>query len=285
MSDIITLKDSHIITDLLSERGGVKKTRITITDHYTGEVLQEIENKTLVPGSQMTACKQFGIDPVVEFPTYNQILGVEHSLEPYSVKPANEPITCLWCAGRSGYATAPGEILSVANTDRINAVDDIVPFRYVSEENDLDSDMRRIYFGRKKNPTTGMISYYWKAFDTLPQLHVRYLDGTEVTSNMYAINSSQQVEIYVEMRLSVTRLDFRSYFDYVLGWDKADISTISLLTGWYDRSICENPDAEEINKIYYKWYQDVLPFSKFNFKAEDLTNLDRAIDFNYQVFY
>lgn len=291
MSNKVLLKDYHNISDgvgnrTISERmkSGPVKTKIVITDHKTGKVLEEVENKILVPGSQMTACNQFGIDPVVYFPTYNQELGLENSFEPYTVQPFNDPITCLFCIGRGGAGSSPGETLVVSNTDRIEPKNDILPFRYVDPDNDLDDDQRKIYFGRKLEDN-GKIGYYFKAFDTLPQLHVRYLDGTEVTPSMYNIDSSQQVEVYVEMRLSVTRNDFREYFDKVIGWENADISTLSLLTAWYNDTICENPEAEDEYKVYYKWYQDVLPFSKFNFKRKDLLDLTEAVDFNYQVYY
>lgn len=287
MSQVLNLTDKHDIYDVLNHRmsAGPSKTVVKVIDHNTGEVLYEGSNRILVPGSQMAACKQFGLDPVVELPTYNSVLKLENSYEDYSKEPLNEPITCLWCVGRSGYLNGPGEVLVPANTDRMEPKNDLLPFRYVDRDHDLDIDQRNVYFGRQINEVTGMISYYFKAFDTLPQLHVRYLDGTEVTPLMYSIDSSQQVEVYVEMRLAVNRLDFRSYFDKVLGWDRATISSISLLTGWWDRHICENPDAEEADRIYYRWYQDVLPFTKYNFKEEELTDLDRAIDFNYQVFY
>ena len=266
------------------EKGGPVKTKIIIKDHDTGEILQEIENKILVPGSQSAACKQFGILPIVELPTYNSELGLENSLDPYSVQPTNEPITCLFCVGRDGFGTSPNEVFVVSNTDRIEPKDDILPFRYCDPANDLDKDQREVYFGRKIEES-GKIGYYFKAFDTEPQLHIRYLDGTEVTDKMWNIDSTQQIETYVEMRLTINRLDFRDYFDQVLGWDKADISTVSLLTTWYTRDIIENPEAEPEDQIKYRWYQDVLPFSKFNFEAESLTSLNRSIDFIYEIYY
>ena len=286
----ITIKDRHIITDNRSElyyrmSGGPTKTRIVITNHDTGEILAEGHNKILVPGSQITACNQFGLDQTVAFPTYNSILSLQNSGSDWAVTPLNTPITCLWCAGRDGYGTSANEIYVVSNTDRIEATNDIVPFRYVASDNDLSNELRSIYYGRHVDSTTGYISYYFKTFDTTPQLHIRYLDGTEVSANMYSIDSTQSVEVYVEMRLSVTKLDFRDYFDKVLGWDKADISTISLLTAWYNNTISENPTAAAADQIYYKWYQDVIPFSKWNFKAEDLSDKTKAIDFNYQVYY
>lgn len=287
----ISIKDSHTITDNMGNslrermKGGPSRTKIVITDHDTGEIIQTGSNKILVPGSQTTACKQFGLDQVVALPTYNSLLKLEHSLGDYEIQPYNEPITCLWCAGRGGADSSPNETNVVANTDRIEPVDDILPFRYVSPDNDLNKEQRAVYFGRQVDETTGWIKYFAKAFDTTPQLHVRYLDGTEVSSNMYNIDSSQIVEVYVEMRLSITRQDFRDYFDKVIGWENADVSTISLLTAWYDDTVCENPNAAKEDQVFYKWYQDIIPFSKWNFRAESLTDLTRAIDFNYQVYY
>lgn len=292
MSSII-LTDQHSIHDSIGGRNlidyrmsaGPKRTKIVITNHDTGEIIDEVSNKILVPGSQMTACKQFGIDYAVKIPTYNEELGLENSYDSYAEQPHNTPITCLFCVGRGGAGAAPGEIMVVSNIDRIEPENDILPFRYVDPSADLDDEQRAVYYGRKVEDS-GKIAYYFKTFDTTPQLHVRYLDGTEVTPSIYKIESSQQVEIFVEMRLSVSRFDFREYFDQVLGWDNADISTLSLLTAWYDNtSFCENPDAEPGFRKYYKWYQDVLPFSKFNFKRKDLIDLTEAVDFNYQIYY
>jgi hypothetical protein len=283
-------KERHEVKDQLNiiGQGIPKRTRIIAKDHDTGEVIGIYENKILVPGSQMTAAKLFGIEQKVIFPTYNTELGLENSLEPYpETQPLNPPIVCLWAAGRSGAGSADNEVNVVSTTDRIspalekettNLYTDIVPFRYVKPTDDLDDDERDYYYGRKifeEGTSSERIGYFFKAFDTEPQLHVRYLDGTEVTNTMYNVVSSQQVEVYVEMRLSVTKEDFRDYFDDVLGWDDANISTISLLLAWYDDTRGDT----------YRWYQDIIPYSKFNFAQEKLIDLNRAIDFNYQVYF
>ena len=290
----IILKDQHLPKDILINdaasiimrqmKGGIKKTKIIVIDHETGKVLDTGENKVLVPGSQVTACKQFGIEQVVPFPTYNFEMGLDNSFGPYEVQPYNTPITCLWCVGQSGYASTPGEIIAVDPKDRIAPVNDILPFRYVSTEDDLDYDQRQTYFGRK-SMVGNKIGYFFKKFDTEPMLHIRYLDGTEVGPEMWNVRTPQDVEVFVEMRLSVTRLDFRDYFDQVLGWENAFINTISLCTAWYRDDVEENPDAQSGDVVKYKWYQDIIPFTKFNFKNNDLTELNKAVDFIYQVYY
>lgn len=285
--EIKNLQDKHSILDACS-LGKPVRTKITAFDHETGEQIGQWENKILAPGSQMTASKMFGVEPSVIFPTYNTELELENSLPPFpDTQPTNEPIVCLWAAGRSGAGSADNEVNVVSTTDRISpkletdsdiVYRDIVPFRYVDPDEDLDLDERDFYFGRKvfnAETTNEKIAYFFKAFDVEPQLHVRYLDGTEVTNSMYEVVSSQFVEVYVEMRLSISKEDFRDYFDQVLGWDNANISTISLLYAWYDNGFGDT----------FKWYQDILPYSKFNFSQEQLKDLNRAIDFNYQIYF
>lgn len=285
----ITIHDSHDMKDHLGNvinesLGGIKKTKLKVIDRSTGEVIREGHNKVLVPGSQITACKQFGLEQAVAFPTYNSLLGLDNSHKDWEIQPANDPITCLWAVGRDGFDTSPNEVNIVTNTDRIEPVDDIVPFRYVPKNSSLSVEMRDIYFGKR---TMGDYEgYYFKKFDTQPQLHVRYIDGTEVTNKMYSVNTDQAVEVYVEFRLSVTRMDFREYFNRVLGWDKATISTLSLMTAWYDNiTWLEHPIEDPTKDIYYRYYQDIIPFTKWNFREIDLTDLTSGVDFIYQVYY
>ena len=290
---IVDIKDEGKMVDKLSinkviekrMQGGPKGTHIKIINKATGEVIDEGHNMVMLPGSQQAACKLFGLDQVVPVPTYNSMLGLDHTLgSDWSYQPYNDPIICLWAAGRNGYNNSANEVNALSNLDYITP-DTILPFRYVPKSEDLPQELRSVYFGRKTMPDSDYIAYYFKAPDTKPLLHIRYLDGTEVTSNLYSVDSSQIAEIWVESRLSVTRNDFRDYFDLVLGWDNADFSTISLLIGWYDNSIPEDPDASAADAVYYKWYQDVIPYSKWNFKAIDLTDLTEGVSFIYEVYF
>lgn len=254
------------------EGGGPKGTRILIKDHDTGEVLSDNHNKILISGAQFTACKQWGLDAVVPFPTYNEEFSLEGTLDYETVQPMNEPIICLFGVGQGGCGTSVSDVFPVRYTERIEPKD-MLPFRYVDEEHDLNDDMRKVYFGRYIDDN-GMIRYMFKAFDTEPQLHLRYLDGTEINEDLYNIDSSQNAECYVEVRLRITRLDFRDYFEKVTGWDNALINTLSLCYAWYDDTQGD-----------YIYYQQILPLSKLNFPTEWLVDLTKAIDIIYQVYY
>ena len=112
------VKDKVQIKDRLT--GGPKRTRIIMRDHNTGEIIWEGSNKILTPGSQISICKQFGLQQSVIFPTYNTELELDNSLNPFpDTQPYNDPITCLWCAGRSGAGSSANEVNVVSNVNRI----------------------------------------------------------------------------------------------------------------------------------------------------------------------
>ena len=255
-------------------KGGPKRTRILMKDHDTGEILGDFSNKIVITGSIFSAMKSFGIPTPVILPNYNEELGLENTLNYEQVLPKNDPVVCLFCIGDSGCGTTAKDVFTAKYTDRIEPIDDIIPFRYVDIGADINEDLRKYYFGRKVLNDENKIAYYFKSFDTTPQLHLRYTDGTQINDEMYNIDTTQAAECYVETRLRVTRNDFRDYFEQVRGWDNARISTLSLCYAWYDDSIDE-----------YRWYQQIYPYSKLNFSVEWLVDLTKAIDFIYQVFY
>lgn len=251
---------------------GPKSTLITISDGDTGEILGEYHNKVVITGSMFSAIKAFGVPSPVTLPNYNTELGLDNTLDYSTIKPKNDSIVCLFCVGDSGCGATQKDVFTANFTDRIEPINDIVPFRYVSKANDLNSDLRKYYFGRKTDGDK--IAYYFKSFDTVPQLHLRYTDGTQINSEMYFADTTQPAECFLETRLKITRDDFRDYFEQVLGWDKARISTLSLCYAWYDDSI-DN----------YKWYQEIYPYSKLNFPVEWLMDLTKSLSFNYKIFY
>jgi hypothetical protein len=281
--DLASIAGNKLLCERLSAKP--KKTRIVMRNHDTGEILGEYENKVLITGSQLNACAMFNLTPTVAFPSYNVEMNLDNSDDP-SEAPMNKPIVCLFAISDAGCGALPKDVYVSKFTDRIKpapadptSVDEfdpsmIMPFRYVDEAEDIDPDLRTMYFGRKTFTNLGKIGYYFKRFDTDPQLHLQYADGTQITPDMYISESDQEAECYVEMRLRITRLDFRDYFEEVLGWDRARISQMSLLTAWYDDTIDE-----------YVYYQNILPYTILNFTCQTLVDATVAIDIDYQIYY
>lgn len=263
--------EKNIILERL--HAGPKKTKIILTDHDTGKVLGEYHNKVLITGSVFSAANAFGISCPITIPNYNTEMKLDNSVKA-GTTPNNTPIICLFCVGDSGCGTTQKDVFTTKYTDRIDPDTDILPFRYVDTGKDLNDDMRKYYFGRKTLTDKNKIGYYFKTFDTTPQMHLRYTDGTQINDQIYNVTTTQTAECYVETRLRINRNDFRDYFEQVRGWDLARISTLSLCYAWYDDTI----DS-------YKWYQEIYPYTKLNFSVEWLVDLTKAIDFNYQVYY
>ena len=265
-------------------KAGPKKTKVTLVNSNTGETLGVFENKLCITGSQYNAMRAFGIQTAgVEFPNYNDEMKLDNTT---TVAPKNEPIVCLFCVSDTGCGSTPKDVKVSSYTDRIapcpvnpSNVSEfnsnmIMPFRFVDKENDLNDDLRKYYFGKKSFDILGKIGYYFKTFDTEPQLYVRYADGTPITPEMYNVHSEQTAECYIHTRLRITSLDFRDYFEQVLGWDKARISSLSLCYAWYDDTIDD-----------YVYYQDITPYTILYFSYQWLVDANVAIDILYDIYY
>jgi len=289
----ISLNDKHAIKDLINGNRDLvdrlaspKKTKITITDHYTGEVLGEYENKVVISGSMFSACKVFGIGTDLDLPSYNDEMKFDND-QPTTEEDFVKTKVQLFCIGDDGCGATQKDVYICNFTDRIEPLTDIndsedcigkiYPFRFQNIDDDLPEQLRDYYFGRKTYDGNGKIAYYFKAFDTVPELYVMYTDGTQVDDDMYYSDTEQVAECYVETRLRITRNDFRDFFAEIIGWENARISSLSLCYAWEYKVI---EDGKE-----HKYYQDIHPYTKLNFPFEPLVDLTKAIDFNYQVYY
>ena len=285
LNDIANIKDDAIIKTINERMScGAKGTKITLIDHESGKTLGEFENKIVITGSILNAQNVWGIEAPVKFPSYNSEMNLDNT-KSYQER-LNVPKVCLFCVDDSGCGTTPKDVYTGTYISRIKPApkdpssvsefksDMIMPFRFVSPNEDLNKDLRKYYFGRKTFSKLNKIGYYFKKFDTDPMMHIRYADGTQITENVYTYNSNQAAEVFVQVRLRITRLDFRDYFEQVLGWDKARISSVSLAYAWYDETI-DN----------YRWYQDIFPYSKLNFPYEHLVDATKGIDIVYNVYY
>lgn len=275
LKDIENIEDKILVSNIKNKvyrdlSNGIKRTCIKMTNLETGEV-SELHNRCVISGSIGAAVAMFNLEmPAV--PTYNQALELDNSLS--GATPLNPRTICLFGMGDDGCGTLDSDVITPSYIDRIPP-NKLYPFRYITPTaTDLDSDERKVYFGRKANGSTGTIAYYFKAFNDEPQLYLRYTDGTEINpSTMYNVITTQEAECFVKIDLSVSRLDFREYFEAMDMWDRARVSSLSLVYAWY---------TEEGG---YKYYQDIIPFTKLNFSFEKLVDSTKSLAFEYSLFF
>lgn len=287
MEKIFNLHDEMPIEDKIffQERlaSGPKGTRVRIKNSNTGEILFDGHNKTVIAGSQFMATRLWGIDNAVTLPNYNDELGIENVVQ---ATPDNLPVICLFCVGINGCGQENSQVYPVTYTSRIPP-GSLVPFRY-EKGIDLDDDLREMYFGRKYISEKDRYAYYYKAIDS-KQLHLQYVDGTEILSTVYSNPSDTKAIAFVESSLKVTRSDCRDIFssgDFTpmlgdgtisdpLTLGDARINSLSLLSAWYKTD----------KKTSYKLYMSPQPVTEIHFSNQWLTDSSLALDIIYDVYY
>ncbi len=229
------------------------------------------ENKVICDGSMFTASKHFDIAPPINLPSYNTALNLEN-IVPLTTKERIDSLVCLFCVGVGGCGPEQSQVYDVDYTKWIDP-DDLIPLRYQLADNDLSDSDREKYFGRKEVPAMNRIAYYFKAFDFEPSFKAQYVDGTPIDEHLYASDNVIDVEVFVELKMSITKRDCRDYYIAHSGINDAKINTISLCTAY--------------PKPYngHTYYQEIRPLTKLNFSTESLIDLTKGIDIVYDLFY
>lgn len=234
-------------------------------------LFEKRENKVICDGSMFTAMKHFDMLPPVNLPTYNTALNLEN-IVPLTAQEQMDCLVCLFCVGISGCGPESSQVYDVDYTKWIDP-DDLVPLRYQLDDDDLSDEDRGKYFGRKEIPAMNRIAYYFKAFEIDPVFKAQYVDGTPIDEHLYVSDNTIDVEVFVEMKLSITKRDCRDYFIAHSGINDSKINTISLCTAY----------PKEYNGNAY--YQNIKPLTRLNFPNESLIDQTKGIDIIYDLFY
>lgn len=282
LDDSMAQEDKVLLSNITSS--SPIGSRVIIKDGTTGEIRYEGHNKTVVAGSQYMATKLWGIDNRLTFPNYNDELGLENSV--MSKTPDNDQIIQLYCVGINGCGQENSQVYPVTYTTRMPPTS-IVPFRY-EKKYDIEDDLRDIYFGRKVDELRNRYIYYFKKIEN-KQLHIEYIDGTEITSSVYNNPTDTRAITYVESSLKITKTDCRDIFssgDFrpllsdgsispPLDLGDARINSLSLLSAWYKTD----------KDTGFKYFMNVLPVTEIHFSNQWLTDATLTLDIIYQVFY
>nr|DAE82478.1 MAG TPA: hypothetical protein [Caudoviricetes sp.] len=273
----LKLKDNvgkNIVDDCaLNERSyteGLSKlqTKIILTNRDTGEVIFKGKNKLILPGAEFLAMALFDLPDVPLTPSYNTKLNLDNTI--YTTTPQDTNKVFLFCVGTDGCGTENSQVYEEDYRKWIQP-EALVPFQYKPKNKDISGSLRAVYYGRK---TLGdHFAYYFKAFDSKPQLVRQFTNGTSIDSTVYDVTDQTPVETYVSMSMSITKDDCRDYFIKTVGINSARVNTISLCTAW--KRVVDG----------FNYYQDIRPITKLNFPNEPLIDLRKSIDITYQVYF
>lgn len=247
-------------------------TSLVIFRNPLGEILHVGKNKVVVSGSAFTMMKHYNLSVPVRTPSYNNILGLEHTDNTPFDQPGirREEEICLFAVGVGGCGQLQHEVYPVDYAKWISP-ENLVPFRHITKPNDLSALDRSRYFGRKVNGDK--TTYYFKRFESEPELLQRYVDGTPIGENVHTSTNTLDIESFVQLKLIVSVDDCREWFRATTGIDQAKINTLSLLTAY---------KTERDGHIYY---QDIRPMTRYNFPSEPLNQDTKDIHITYLTFY
>lgn len=266
------IDEKHYLKSI-HESSDFQKGHVIFRDPVTNEDLYEDDNVVTVAGSAYTMAKHWNKKVPVLTPSYNEVLALDNTVrEIYEGEGIRkEESVYLFCVGIDG-CNDDNRKLEEDPTKWIDE-NNIIPFRYQPDVNDIPDRLRDKYYGRKVLKSTNKIAYYFKAFESVSELKQQYLDGTPIDENIYLSSRKDKVENYIEILLKITKEDCRAFFEAHYGLDEAKINSISLCTAW----------AKEIEGHIV--YQDIRPLTKLNFPSELLSDPTKGIDIIYQLFY
>lgn len=181
---------------------------------------------------------------------------------------------------------APYGPLRTADTNEVDpgVTTCLIPFRYQQCQksgdvlvNDLSADERQMYFGRSVIDETN-VAYFFKTFDTPPEIIQRYTDNTslyDLDGDVWKTDKTVDPEVCVKLKMTVSKTDVRDWFDNNAGQGNARVNTISLCSAIPYKS-------ESDGFVYYK---DIRPITKYNFNNESLIDSSKALEITYLLYF
>lgn len=252
----------------------VPKGYVEIYDKKSKELLFKGFNKIMLPGSEFTPMRLFNFSSnQFVTPTYNNYLDLDQSHDHTHNDLTLNYKVYLFCMGTSGCAIGSQLKREVSNKSWI-LPKDLVPFQYVAMNSDISDIYRKIYFGRKTDTHTRMISYYFKTFDANPILTREFEDGSPWAEDVYSDESTLKANVKVSLTMTVNESDGRSWFEKTVGITDARFNTIEVLAGW-----------PEVGSDGFTYYQDVRPITRLNFPNRALSELNDSFEIKYTFYF
>ena len=264
--------DNQMMTVEDGNKNGLK-TKVTVKDLNTGEVLFRGHNRTMLAGSEFMATRLFRIkNGGFTTPTYNTQIGLDNTVAGTNNDTTANYYTQIFCMGKNGCNRESAIWYPVSNKKWIDP-DNLVPFQYVPLDKDLNNTERQTYFGRKPMKDANYIAYYFKKFDSDPVLKKQFENGSPWTASIYEDNSELNAQVEVTNTLTITKDDGRDYFINTSGINDSRFNCIELCLAW-------------TNVVGgYTYYQDIRPATRINFPNKYLNDLNSELSIEYTIYF
>lgn len=237
------------------------------------DILRPVSDNTVVVGGAILALEHLADVSASKFipGTLNNILEINADVPDTSGK---RPTFCLFALGIGGATLDFGSI--TAKDIKSRNIPDIVPMR---TGNALTGDDADKYFMKKINDAGDGYYWYAKEFSTQPIIQTFWkdsvdedADGTEITGEIYDSDRTEEIETFVELKISLNIHDIREYFESIGNLDYARYNTLGIYTG--NKIVLPDGTTDYVN---------VRLFAYTNFNNRDLSQKTEA-EYTYRIY-
>lgn len=237
------------------------------------DILRPISDNTVVVGGAVLALEHLADVSASKFipATLNSILDINPDVADTSGK---RPTFCLFALGTGGATLDFGSI--TAKDIKSRNIPEIVPLRAGTT---LTGDDASLYYMKKVNENADGYLWYAKEFSAAPVIETHWkdsadedADGTEVTGEIYDSDRTEEIETFVQIKLSLNTHDIREYFESIGNLDFARYNTLGIYTG--NKVVLPDGSTDYVN---------VRLFAYTNFNNRDLSQKTEA-EYTYRIY-
>ena len=256
-----------------------------------GEIIGESENTVILGGKLYMLERIFGVMANTKVDFLNNFLfdGSDGNFPAANLGTlntyANDHKICLFNVGIGGCGSAYTDITSIKIQDRI--VPGMIPFR-VTPTMLTGEEANKYAFVRQVTTDEGVFyEYYLKRFDKDPAVYALWKDtadgsdGTVVSSEAYADMRADQIEVFVEIVLTISSTDLREFFSVYaglsenIGPEHARFNTLGLCSGTPVSTIFKGTNITEYNQVLQ---ETILTF------GNELLHMDKDLKYIYRLY-
>lgn len=244
-----------------------------LEDEFGNPILKKVSENTVVLGGAILALEHLGgIDANFKPSTLNTILGINKDVQ-YD---GERPTVLLFGLGIGGSEIEFGSINAKDIKDR--DIPNMVPLR-VSTDPQLEGDDAGKYYMRKLGEDGVTYSWYCKEFNEALKISSHWKnaasddeDGDEILADVYASQSTDEIETFMEIKIYLNIHDVREYFEHIGALDQARYNTLGIYTG--NKIVLEDGTTDYVN---------VRLFAYTNFNNKDLTQKTESL-YTYRIY-
>lgn len=243
-----------------------------LKDDAGRDILRPVSENTVVVGGAILALEHLANVNAAYVPgTLNSILDINPDVTDTSGK---RPTFCLFSLGVGGATLDFGSITSKDIKSR--NIPEIVPMRTGTSLTGVDADK---YYMKKLNDAGDAYYWYAKEFATTPIIETYWkdspdeeADGTQITGEIYDSDRTEEIETFVQLKLSLNIHDVREYFESIGNLDFARYNTLGIYTG--NKIVLPDGTTDYVN---------VRLFAYTNFNNRDLSQKTEA-EYTYRIY-